>query len=381
MTGRETAADYASTPYAPATEIAVRAERPYAVVVGHGLGDRLADALGPGVRRAGVVFPEPLRHRAEPVLEHLASSGVEVLPLPVPAGEAAKTAEVAAGCWARLGGAGFTRSDAVVGLGGGSTTDLAGFVAGTWLRGVRAVLLPTTLLAMVDAAVGGKTGINTAAGKNLVGVFHEPAAVLCDLDHLTTLPPAELRSGLAEVAKCGFIADPAILPLLETSGGSALDPSSSILRELVERSVRVKASVVSADLREATSAGGRVGREMLNYGHTLGHAIERREGYRWRHGEAISVGMVFVAELARRAGLLDPQTADRHRTVLAGLGLPVSYAADAFDELLAAMAVDKKSRGAALRLVVLAGLASPAILEAPDPDLLRAAYAAVSSVG
>jgi 3-dehydroquinate synthase len=300
------------------------------------------------------------------------------MPVQIPDGEAAKTAEVAAGCWAARGDAGFTRSDAVVGLGGGSTTDLAGFVAATWLRGVPLLNLPTTVLGMVDAAVGGKTGINTDAGKNLVGSFHEPVAVVCDLDCLATLPSADLLAGLAEVVKCGFIADPEILDVLESDPQAAVRPGSASLRELIERGIQVKAAVVSADLREATSVGTRVGREQLNYGHTLGHAIERREGYRIRHGEAISIGLVFAAELARTAGRLDDATATRHRAILSRLGLPTTYRPDAFDDLLGTMALDKKTRGSTLRFVILNGLASTEILDGPSVELLRGAYAAVA---
>ena len=173
----------------------------------------------------------------------------------MPDGEAAKTADVAAACWGRLGEAGFTRSDAVVTVGGGATTDLGGFVAATWLRGVPVVHVPTTLLGMVDAAVGGKTGINTEAGKNLVGSFHEPAGVLCDLDTLSGLPRDELVAGLGEVVKCGFIADPVILDLIEEHDPAALTPESPVLRELVERAIRVKIDVVTADLRETGGAG------------------------------------------------------------------------------------------------------------------------------
>ncbi len=244
------------------------------------------------------------------------AQGFEAHALQIPDGEAAKDVTVAAHCWQELGQLGFTRSDAVVTVGGGATTDMGGFVAATWLRGVRVVHVPTTLLAMVDAAVGGKTGMNTAEGKNLVGAFHEPAGVLCDLAVLTTLPRAELVSGMAEVVKCGFIADPTILEIVERSPETALTPGSAELRELVERAVQVKIDVVSGDLKEIGGSGGHPGREALNYGHTLGHALERAEGYRMRHGEAIAVGMVFVAELARAAGMLDEATVARHREVL-----------------------------------------------------------------
>jgi 3-dehydroquinate synthase len=225
---------------------------------------------------------------------------------------------------------------------------------------------------MVDAAVGGKTGINTAEGKNLVGAFHPPAGVLCDLEALRTLPPNEYVAGMAEVVKCGFIADPRILHIVERDPGAAAQADGPAVQELVERSVRVKAEVVSCDLRETGP------REVLNYGHTLGHALERVEHYRWRHGAAISIGMVFAAELGRLAGRLDDSTADRHRSVLASLGLPTTYSADAWPRLFEAMKVDKKSRGSRLRFVVLSGLAKPSILEAPDPQLLAAAYAEVA---
>jgi 3-dehydroquinate synthase len=225
----------------------------------------------------------------------------------------------------------------------------------------------------LPAAVGGKTGINTAAGKNLVGAFHEPSAVLVDLATLETLPRAEIVAGSAEIIKTGFIADPVILDLVEADPVAALDPTGPVLPELVERSIRVKADVVAADLRESNL------REILNYGHTLGHAIERREEYTWRHGAAVSVGLVFAAELARAAGRLDDATADRHRDVLASVGLPVSYLPDVLPELVETMRGDKKARSGALRFVVLDGLAQPGRLEGPEPALLERAYAVVSS--
>ncbi len=360
------------------TRIAVSAEQPYEVLVGHDLLGGVADLLGAGAQRVAVIHPPTLVGLAEHVAHGLRAAGLEVTRIDVPDAEAAKSAEVAARCWSVLGQAGFTRSDAVVGVGGGSTTDLAGFVAATWLRGVGLVTVPTSLLAMVDAAVGGKTGINTPEGKNLVGCFYEPLGVVCDLDVLATLPHADLVGGLAEVIKAGFIADPRILTLVEGDPAAAVRPDSPMLRELVERAIQVKADVVSADLREATSVGRDVGRELLNYGHTLGHAVERREHYRWRHGEAVSVGMVFVAELARLAGILDDATAARHRELLQLVGLPVSYDPAAFEDLVATMGLDKKTRGSTLRFVVLDGLASAQILVGPDSELLERAYAAVA---
>jgi 3-dehydroquinate synthase len=320
-----------------------------------------------------LVHPHALAASAEAVKADLDQAGRRVVLVEVPDAEEAKTAQVAAFCWQVLGQSDFTRSDVVIGLGGGATTDLAGFVAATWLRGVRLVQIPTTLLGMVDAAVGGKTGINTAEGKNLVGAFHPPVGVLCDLAALDSLPAHELVAGLAEVVKCGFIADPRILELIESDPAGAGDPSSPVLRELVERAVRVKADVVGQDLREAGL------REVLNYGHTFAHAIEHVERYQWRHGAAVSVGMVYAAELARLAGRLDDEVVDRHRTVLGVLGLPTSYRGDRWDRLLAAMRRDKKARGDLLRFVVLEALARPVRLEGPDPSLLVAAYGQVAA--
>ena len=356
------------------TRLTVHTASPYDVVVGHGVVDEVRSLVGDAARRVAVIHPPTMRDRAESL--RTALDGLEVLLVEVPDGEAAKGADVLTRCWDVLGDAGFTRSDVVVGLGGGSTTDLAGFVAASWLRGVRFVNLPTTVLGMVDAAVGGKTGINTSSGKNLVGAFHEPAGVLCDLDVLASLPVEELRSGMAEVVKCGFIADPSILELVEAAPDSVLDPASSLLSELIAKGIAVKAATVADDLRETGSAGG-IGREALNYGHTLGHALERVHGYGLRHGEAISVGMVFVAELAHRSGRIDGELLARHRAILGTVGLPVTDDTG-FDDLLAAMRVDKKTRGTQLRFVVLDGLAQPAIFAGPEEQLLRDAHRALA---
>ncbi len=353
------------------TRITVTGDDPYDVVIGTGLLDELPALLG-GAQRVLVVHPHGLAATGDAVREDLAAQGFEAYVAEVPDAEDAKRAEVAAFCWGVLGQAGFTRSDAVVAVGGGATTDLAGFVAATWLRGVRVVHVPTTLLAMVDAAVGGKTGINTSEGKNLVGAFHAPAGVLCDLDTLATLNRHDLLAGMAEVVKCGLIADPTILDLIEADPEAVSDPASDVVRELVERAVRVKAAVVGEDLREAGL------REVLNYGHTLGHAIELVERYQWRHGAAVSVGMVFAAELARLAGRLDDSVVDRHRSVLGSLGLPLTYRGDRWPQLLEGMQRDKKTRGSLLRFVVLDGLARPSRLEGPDPALLQAAYAEIA---
>jgi 3-dehydroquinate synthase len=360
--------------------IAVTTQQPYEVIVGRGLLGDLVEQVQEASKVA-IIHPPTLAKTAETARDEIKAAGVDAHTVEIPDAEDGKALNVAGFCWDVLGRIGLDRQGIVVldrqgivvGLGGGAVTDLAGFVAATWLRGVKLVNVPTTLLGMVDAAVGGKTGINTDAGKNLVGVFHEPEAVLVDLATLTTLPANELVAGMAEVVKGGFIADPRILELIEADPQEALNPEGDAIAELVARKIQVKATVVGQDLKESGL------REILNYGHTLGHAIERRERYRWRHGAAVSVGMVFAAELARLAGRLDDATADRHRSVLEQVGLPTRYDADALPQLIDGMRNDKKTRSGMLRFVVLDGLAKPGRLEGPDPALLAGAYSAVAA--
>ncbi|WP_432147854.1 3-dehydroquinate synthase [Streptomyces sp. bgisy029] len=346
---------------------------PYEVLVGHQLLGELPQLIGDRAKRVAVLHPEALAETGEAVRQDLADQGYEAIAIQLPNAEEAKTVEVAAYCWKALGQTGFTRTDVIVGIGGGATTDVAGFVAASWLRGVRWIAVPTTVLGMVDAAVGGKTGINTAEGKNLVGAFHPPAGVLCDLAALESLPVNDYVSGMAEIIKAGFIADPVILDLIEADPQAARTPAGPHTAELIERSIRVKAEVVSSDLKESGL------REILNYGHTLGHAIEKNERYKWRHGAAVSIGMVFAAELGRLAGRLDDATADRHRTILESVGLPLTYRGDQWPKLLENMKVDKKSRGDLLRFIVLDALGKPTVLEGPDPAVLLAAYGEVSA--
>jgi len=354
------------------TRIEVGGERPYTVVVGTQIMDRLPALVGERARTVVIVHAEGLERLARPVCATLRSTGYTVYAEPVPAGEAAKDITVAAALWSRLAALRASRFDVIIGLGGGAVTDLAGFVAATWLRGVPLVLVPTTLLGIVDAAIGGKTAVNLAAGKNLVGAFHPPAGVLADLATLATLPGREYVSGLAEVIKAGFIADPVILDLIEADPGAAAVPGGPHERELVERAIRMKASVVTADLREAGQ------REMLNYGHTFGHAVELAECYQVPHGEAVAVGMMFAAAVARLAGRLDSAIARRHGEILAAVGLPTRYPGSSWPKLREAMMVDKKTRGQRLRLVVLDGLARPSILADPPENLLERAHAEVS---
>ncbi|GAA2090898.1 MULTISPECIES: 3-dehydroquinate synthase [Brevibacterium] len=351
------------------TRMEIPGETPTEVVIGTGLLGELPGLIGPRAHRVLVIHPRALRTTGEVVREELAAAGYESISAEIPDAEEAKHVQVASFCWEILGKSDFTRTDAIVAVGGGAVTDVAGFVAATWLRGIRYVNIPTTVLGMIDAAVGGKTAINTAEGKNLVGAFHAPAGVLVDTETLATLPENELLTGLAEAVKCGFIADPAILDLLERhSREEVADPSSEVLAEIIERAVRVKAEVVAGDFRET----GR--REMLNYGHTLAHAIERNERYQWRHGAAVAAGMVFAAELSAVMRSLPAEVVDRHREILAKLGLPTGYRGDRWPQLLETMRRDKKARGTILRFVLLDGVGKPVVVEIPDDGILFAAY-------
>ena len=353
---------------AEVTRITVNGDSPYDVVVGRALLGEVGRALGSSVQKVLIIHPEALSVSADALREDLATQGYEAILAGVPNSEDAKRVEVAAFCWGVMGQSDFTRTDAVVGFGGGSTTDLAGFVAATWLRGVKLINVPTTLLGMVDAAVGGKTAINTQEGKNLVGAFYAPAAVICDLDTLATLSKNEIVASFGEVVKYGFIQDERILEIIEADVAKATDPATDEFRELVERSIAIKARVVGSDFKEAGL------REILNYGHTLGHAIEHAEKYRWRHGAAIAIGQMFVAELARLAGRLSDADVDRHRSIFKLLGLPTTYKADKWEQLLTAMQRDKKSRAGQLRFVVLDAIGKPTIMTAPAPELLHASF-------
>ncbi|MCR2792661.1 3-dehydroquinate synthase [Microbacterium sp. zg.Y625] len=357
------------------TTISVTGSAPHDILVGRGILSQLPELVPAEAKKVLVVHPPTLRDAAEALRLQLTDAlggGRQVLLAEIPDAEAGKRIEVAAFCWQVMGQADFTRTDVVIGFGGGAVTDLAGFVAATWLRGVKVILVPTTVLGMVDAAVGGKTGVNTAEGKNLVGAFWAPHAVLCDLEMLDSLGANERIAGYAEVVKAGFIWAPEILDLIEADPVAAVDPSSPAFRRTMELAIDMKARVVSEDFREAGL------REILNYGHTLGHAIEHAERYQWRHGAAVSVGMMFAAELSRLAGRLPDAAAQRHRDVLETLGLPLSYRPGAWPQLLATMQRDKKTRGGMLRFIVLDDIARPTVLQAPDESLLFAAYQELS---
>lgn len=334
--------------------IAVNGNSPYEVYIDRGLGQEFEEFCQTlGARNAIIVTQGTVKSVAEQLLKRVEAAGMAAQIFEVPDAEAAKEIKVVAQAWDLCAEMGLSRQDVIIGCGGGAVTDVAGFIAATWMRGIRVIQVPTTILAMVDAAVGGKTGINTPAGKNLVGSFHEPAAVFIDLDFVQTLDMAERIAGSAEIVKTGFIADSVILELYHENPEACLDVAGS-LPELVARSVAVKASVVSQDLKESSL------REILNYGHTFGHAVEHRENYQWRHGNAVAVGMMFIATLAHRRGILSAELLEEHRTILETLGLPTRYdwedeatPQEVFAELFETMGHDKKNRGGQIRFVAI----------------------------
>lgn len=350
------------------SEITVSSERDYSVLISRSWRSSLSESV-PGRARVALIVSESLTTR----VQGLDLGSVEIFTFAIPDGEAGKSSETLLKIWDWLGAAGFTRSDLIVGIGGGAVTDFAGFAAASWLRGLDWIAIPTTVAGAVDAAIGGKTAINSDYGKNLIGAFHSPIKVIIDLDWFSTLSDRDFAAGLAEVVKCGFIADGKILDLLRGKKVSDLRSEQSLVKELVERSVKVKSEVVSQDFKESFA------REALNYGHTLGHAVELDCGYSMRHGECVSIGMAFMANLQLDLGLISKELAEDHLQILQDLDLPIKYKRESWPKLLAHMSVDKKSRGNSLRFVTISEIGKTDRLENPDPNTLYAAYEKVSS--
>jgi 3-dehydroquinate synthase len=339
----------------------------YDVVVGSGVlahaGEHLPDM--PGARRAFVVADAGVAGRYfEPLAAGLGEGGLEAVVLTVPAGEGAKTLTVYGTVLHQLASQEAHRDDPVVALGGGATGDVAGFVASTYMRGVPFIQVPTTLTAQVDAAIGGKTAVNLPEGKNLVGTFAQPRVVLADVETLSTLSDRDYRSGLAEVAKYGLTLDLELLAQLETDPGPLLARDPGALEPLVARCAAAKAATVAEDERDT---GARL---ILNYGHTLGHALERLDGFEGRsHGEAIAVGMMFAARLSERRGLCEPGLSGRTARLLRSLGLDLDGALPGPDETIEAFRLDKKFRGG-VRFVLLADVGRPVVVEdVPEAQL------------
>ncbi|MSY61523.1 MAG: 3-dehydroquinate synthase [Actinobacteria bacterium] len=308
-----------------------------------------------------------------PDLGDLLNLESEVHQFKVPDGEDGKTFATLNSIWNWLGAAGFTRNDLIVAIGGGALTDLSGFAAATWLRGIDWVAVPTSLAGMVDAAIGGKTAINSDFGKNLIGSFHSPVAVVIDPSWLKTLSDRDFSAGMAEVIKCGFIADPKILEIASDTNLEKLRADGSKTVDLVYRAAKVKAEVVSVDFKESFA------REILNYGHTLGHAVEIHSKFKLRHGEAVSIGLVYAAELAAARSLISSEILAMHRNLLSNLSLPITYDRTAWPTLRPILALDKKSRGATIRFVTLTGLGSTSRLEDLTSNELDEAYERISS--
>jgi 3-dehydroquinate synthase len=322
----------------------------YTIVVERGALPRLAEhlrALRVGRRVALVSSPQIIRLHGKLVADRLREAGFEVSVAEVPDGEAAKQLAVAERCWDSLLQAGLDRTSTVLALGGGAVGDVAGFVAATYMRGVNFVQLPTTVLAQVDASIGGKTAIDHPKAKNLIGAFHQPRLVVVDPLTIDTLPGRDFRSGLAEVVKHGAVLDASYFALLERETASILARDPAILEDVIGGSCRLKASVVERDERESDL------RAVLNYGHTLGHALEASSGYaRWTHGEAVALGMVGEARLARRRGLASDETVARQERLLEALGLPVRAPGIAVDTVMEAMSHDKKAKDGRIPFVL-----------------------------
>jgi len=278
----------------------------------------------------------------------------------VPDGELQKSAKSLEKIWNELGKLKISRADAIIGLGGGATTDLAGFAAATWLRGISWYAIPTSLAAMVDAAIGGKCGINSAMGKNLIGAFYSPSGVYIDLKFLQTLSNRDVSAGMAEVIKCGFLSDIKLLNLVQQD---VID-----FKEVIYRSVKVKARVVSKDFKESKL------REILNYGHTLGHAIEKHSKYKLRHGEAVSISLVFAAELSNIVGNLPVAVVEDHRRILASFNLPISYPKQHLSTLERLMISDKKVKSNQIRFIGLKKIGKPIWLESVNSKQIKMAY-------
>lgn len=349
----------------------------YSVVVERGVlstvGGRLR-SLGVGSRTAVVTSASILRLYGKPVIESLEEAGFTVAVVDVPEGESAKTLAVAQQCWDALLAAGLDRTSTVVALGGGAVGDLAGFVAATYMRGLNFAQIPTTVLAQVDASIGGKTAIDHPTAKNLVGAFYQPRLVLIDPSTAATLPDRDYRSGFAEIVKHGIVLDRAYFEDLERSVSEILGRDGAALERIIGGSCRLKAAVIERDPEEKSEL-----RFALNYGHTIGHALEAATAFgRWTHGEAVSIGVVAEARLAARLGIASAETADRQERLLAAVGLPVRATGVEVDAVLAATRRDKKSRNGRVPFVLAPAIGEFRVVYDIDPDDVRAALAGLA---
>ena len=323
-------------------KVSVSAEQSYDVLIGCDWKVEFTSRAS-GHTRCAIVTTESLKA----AIGNIEAGDCEFVYCIIPDGEEGKSPEVLLKLWNWLAAAGFTRTDLVVGIGGGAITDIAGFAAATYLRGIDWIAVPTSVAGSVDAAIGGKTGANLDYGKNLVGSFHSPRTVLIDCSWFATLSDRDFAAGLAEVIKCGFIRDGQILNLLQNKTLHQVRSDENLVLELIKCAVQVKADVVGGDFKESFD------REILNYGHTFGHAVEKHAKYSLRHGECVAIGMAFMAHLQSDLGLITDEVRDLHLSLLTGLNLPVRYSSGDWPELRALMSMDKKSRGNTLRFVTI----------------------------
>jgi 3-dehydroquinate synthase len=353
--------------------VTVTVEPPYDVAIGADALAELTRAIAP-YRRAVVVSQAPVLDAVGDALRSAGALGDEPWIVTLADGEPAKSLASVEMLCSELARGGLLRGDLVVAVGGGVVGDTAGFAAAIYHRGVALVHVPTTLLAQVDSSIGGKTAVNLAEGKNLVGAFHQPVGVFADTTLLATLPDAEFRSGLGEVAKYALMPEGTnVVDLLRLRADAVLDRDPEVLAELVGACVAIKAAVVADDVEERT---GR--RAVLNYGHTLAHALETTGGYGLAHGEAVAIGLVFAANLACALERVGLDTVDRVHGVVAGLGLPVTVPGDADrDELLETMRRDKKAKGGLT--FVLPEADRLGVVDDPPERALDAAFAAVGA--
>ena len=358
---------------------------PHEVTVGYGLTHLVAAAVrrhfpspfgggqGGGAPTVVVVSDQRIADQhAQPLIDALSGAGLSARLHLVPAGEPAKDLAVLGGIYEALAAAGVDRRGALIALGGGSVGDVAGFAAATWMRGIRYVQMPTTLLAMVDSSIGGKTAINLPAGKNLVGSVHQPSAIFCDLDYLATLPDEEFRAALAEVIKAALIADRSLVEWLSANMLAVLGRDPASVREAVARAIAIKAGVVASDPHETGE------RAILNYGHTVGHALERAAGFgRVRHGQAVAWGMEVAARISQLAGGCEPGTLEVQHALVDDAGLLADRPVVPHAKLIDAMRHDKKSQSGEPRWVLLREVGRADYGQRVDPSIVRVALAEV----
>ncbi len=342
--------------------IHVQAERTYSVVVGCNWQEELIELITSHQKVLFIVPAELASHVEKFINSH---SLTHVSFFSTPSGESQKSISVLEKLWEQCAEISLGRLDALVGFGGGATTDLAGFAAASWLRGVQWYAVPTTLAGMVDASVGGKTGINAEAGKNLIGAFHSPSAVLIDATFLDTLSDRDFNAGMAEVIKTGLIEDSSILDLCESTSSLR-----SVAIKLIAKSIHVKARVVSADFQE-----GKL-REILNFGHTFGHAVEKQSKYSLRHGEAVAIGVIYALRLSESLAQLPSSVTSRVISLFKRLDLPTTLPSEyaQWDELLISMQGDKKSRNSILRFIGLTEIGKPVWFEGVSVEESKSAY-------